>query len=153
MCGRHQSSAAPVQPLPPPVERPRDRRNGYVPHLHGRRPPPYSPRTHHGQTSPLPILSLQTSLQSEKNKAACLATMWDGSHSLTHHACLSQVREVGQPEAMHRAVPCQARGKATGKEPWPLHTWGHSWENKLAISIARLPATPLGLGLNLLLST
>lgn len=85
-------------------------------------------------------------------KAACLATMW-GSSPLPLPATpvfLSQAREVGQLEEMHCTIPCQARGKATGKELCPFHTWGHSWENKLAIPIAHLPATQLGLGLNLL---
>lgn len=157
MCGRPQEQHSSCVVTPQPMGGAQDKNNGYIlpgPRLQGRHRPPCIPQTYHGQTYPLshPLPSNKSSIHEEQTIVACLATMW-GSSPLPLPATpvfLSQAREVGQLEEMHCTVPCQARGKATGKELWPFHTWGHSWENKLAISIAHLPATQLGLGLNLL---
>lgn len=55
---------------------------------------------------------------------------WGGGTNAQHHTLLSQREKLLGSRGM--------------KKTWPPTPWGHSWENKLAISIARLPAAPLG---------
>lgn len=159
--GGHKSSIAPAQPRPRPMEGAQYKRNGYIlpsPCLQGRHPPPFLPRANHGQTLPLSVFSFQSNLQSVKNKTERLTMVWGGSPLPSPTPSVSpSPRAAGQLEQTYLrtwAAPRQAREKATGNELWRRPgqpcTSGHSRGNKLAMSIAHLPAAQLGLSLNLL---
>lgn len=150
--GGHKSSTAPVRPLPRAAEGPRDKGNGYIlpgPCLQGcRHPPPCVPQSHHGQTSPLSTFSLQTNLRSLKNKAECLA-MVRVAHGYPHPPCQSfpapEQQGSWNKRTLHLVKPEEKLlGRSRGEglaSPTPR---GHSWGNKLAISIAHLPAAQPG---------
>lgn len=156
--GGHKSSTAPVRPLPRAAEGPRDKGNGYIlpgPCLQGcRHPPPCVPQSHHGQTSPLSTFSLQSPVPEEQSRVSGNGAGWLTA-TLTHPVSLSQPqssRAAGTNVlTLHLVKPEEKLlGRSCGEglaSPTPR---GHSWGNKLAISIAHLPAAQLGRGLNLL---